>query len=544
MPRPIRGGSEAAEIAKQAQRTRQARINTGGGAEATGGVAPSLTTATGGGVEATEAAASATSGAASSAVGEQEVLIEGVLPEPQAKWAQPNCVVRLIAACPLPFLLVVGTLMFWRAGVGICGPDFPWDFSFEEGCAIPEVSTAVDDFRTRGTLISLRENTATVFKGMQASGTLVDRIPLDCAQVPNGKAVADACSTCEGTCGLCAGEPICSERVWRGQVAGCDRCICCPDPDAVASLAVPTAGRRLSSAPAPAARLQPSAAGKRLVHPAGHRRTQTAAACGMPALADLQPGVIKKMCPEGATSCADGSEFSFLVRRGSSANERKVMVDFMGGGACWNEECLSAESRRFQSVWAQLNLLDGEQSSSASALLSLLGFSAFAFDEANPIGDTSTWTYVFVPYCTQDIHLGTYNQTYTDPVSGETRHMRHNGHANTKAAMDWVTASFPVSAPPLSLAFVGCSAGAAAVIITEAARASVTYAGVGTRIVAVGDSPSNTLTDAFVNDGLTNWGVAGSLEELAGVTNFSPSPLRRSLLTDAVVRAHDIATTI
>jgi hypothetical protein len=34
---------------------------------------------------------------------------------------------------PLPFLLVVGSLMFWRAGVGVCGPEFPWDFSFEEG---------------------------------------------------------------------------------------------------------------------------------------------------------------------------------------------------------------------------------------------------------------------------------------------------------------------------------------------------------------------------------------------------------------------------
>jgi hypothetical protein len=271
------------------------------------------------------------------------------------------------------------------------------------------VSTAVDDFRTRGTLISLRENTAVVFKGMQGAGTLVDRIPLDCAQVPNGRAVKDACNECQGTCGFCPGEPMCSERVWRGEsssphphhiftssapnphlvliphliltlpspnlatgeIAGCDRCTCCPDPDAVVTLAVPTSGRRVLEAPvdndnlgqslaaerakpAPAATVRLPAAEKLPVHPAWRRRTQAPMACGMPALADLTPGVIQRMCPKGATSCADGSEFSFLVRRGSGGNERKVMLDFMGGGACWNEECLSSESTRFQNVWCGL----------------------------------------------------------------------------------------------------------------------------------------------------------------------------------------------
>ena len=109
----------------------------------------------------------------------------------------------------------------------------------------------------------------------------------------------------------------------------------------------------------------------------------------------------------------------------------------------------------------QLNLLEGQPSSTASTQLSALSFSAFAFDDANPVGDTNTWTYVFVPYCTQDIHLGTCNQSYTDPVSGETRHMQHNGRANTQAVIDWVTASFPVAVPPSTLAFVGCSAGPA-----------------------------------------------------------------------------------
>ena len=58
--------------------------------------------------------------------------------------------------------------------------------------------------------------------------------------------------------------------------------------------------------------------------------------CEMRALADLHPGVVTRMCPPdaGPTACADGSPFSFLVRKGSGAGaqQRKVVLDFMGGG--------------------------------------------------------------------------------------------------------------------------------------------------------------------------------------------------------------------
>ena len=79
--------------------------------------------------------------------------------------------------------------------------------------------------------------------------------------------------------------------------------------------------------------------------------------------------------------------------------------------------------------------------------------------------------------------------------------MRHNGAANVKSVMDWVYANFP---QPDSLAFIGCSAGASAVVFTEAARASTKY-GSRTRIVAIGDSPSNLLTEKFATQGLVNW---------------------------------------
>jgi hypothetical protein len=211
----------------------------------------------------------------------------------------------------------------------------------------------------------------------------------------------------------------------------------------------------------------------------------------LPALQELPVDRVTRLSPAGSTSCADGSAFSFLVRRGSPVNERKIIVDFMGGGACWDEHCLTEASRRFQRLPDTLSFVDGLASEIAGSVLLGAGLSAFPLDSRNPLGDTRSYTYVFVPYCTQDIHLGTCSQTYTDPQSGESRTLLHNGEANTRAVMSWVYSNFSPSTPaaPHLLAFVGCSAGAAGVIIAEAARASQAYAADTVRIVAIGDSP-------------------------------------------------------
>lgn len=41
----------------------------------------------------------------------------------------------------------------------------------------------------------------------------------------------------------------------------------------------------------------------------------------------------------GQPRCGDGSNFSFFFTRPLKqlANDRKIMIEFMGGGACWNE---------------------------------------------------------------------------------------------------------------------------------------------------------------------------------------------------------------
>mgnify|MGYP002631798219 CR=1 FL=1 len=88
-------------------------------------------------------------------------------------------------------------------------------------------------------------------------------------------------------------------------------------------------------------------------------------------------------------------------------------------------------------------------------------------------------------------------------------------------------------AAPDSVAFVGCSAGASAVVVTEAARASVRYSNADTVVVAVGDSPSNLLTEQFAREGLVNWGIGSVLEDVTGWPNATEH-LSENLLSEAM----------
>ena len=224
---------------------------------------------------------------------------------------------------------------------------------------------------------------------------------------------------------------------------------------------------------------------------------------GLPSLSELTADKVHLMEPEPSKAfCGDGSPYSFLVRRGTGANENRVLIDFGGGGACWDERCLETESTMFQSSTSGFwKMLQGVTTDGVQSVFNVLSAGASPpISFTTTVSDVKTWTYVFVPYCTQDIHLGSCKTTYVT-TSGESRTVFHNGAANVRSVMDWVYSNF---ARPASLAFIGCSAGASAVVFTEAARASTNY-GAGTNIVAVGDSPSNIVTEKFVKEGLVMW---------------------------------------
>src|SRR5690348_6861110 len=71
-------------------------------------------------------------------------------------------------------------------------------------------------------------------------------------------------------------------------------------------------------------------------------------ACGSPKKVDppkeqplvptLTPGQWNEIQPGGDTICARGGAYSFFVYPGKT---NKVVIDFIGGGACWTEESCS-----------------------------------------------------------------------------------------------------------------------------------------------------------------------------------------------------------
>ncbi|MBI2602993.1 MAG: pectinesterase [Deltaproteobacteria bacterium] len=145
--------------------------------------------------------------------------------------------------------------------------------------------------------------------------------------------------------------------------------------------------------------------------------------------------------PGGDTVCARGDEFSFFVHSGSV---NKVVVDFIGGGACWNKDTCSPDSPTFTETVDELR--DRVQREGLQGLYDKT-------DERNP---TKDWHHVVIPYCTGDIHWGANDATYTKD-DGSTFTVRHRGAINAQAVLTWLHERVQ---DPERILVTGCSAGA------------------------------------------------------------------------------------
>jgi hypothetical protein len=105
---------------------------------------------------------------------------------------------------------------------------------------------------------------------------------------------------------------------------------------------------------------------------------------GDPGISKLAPGwnTIK---PGGATICARDTEFQYFVRPGTV---NRVLVEFRGGGACWNELTCSVAGSLFQETAEVPTFVQNESQA--------LGIS----DHANASNPFKDWHHVYIPYCT------------------------------------------------------------------------------------------------------------------------------------------------
>lgn len=128
--------------------------------------------------------------------------------------------------------------------------------------------------------------------------------------------------------------------------------------------------------------------------------------------------------------------FSFYFEQGESDN---LLVYFNGGGACWDSStCLASMQLEFDND--PMSRAAYNPSAQFENTPDVAG-GIFKDVEENPF---KSWSKVFIPYCTGDLHLGSSDTTYTDDLGivtglpGADVTIRHRGHDNAMVVMDWL----------------------------------------------------------------------------------------------------------
>jgi hypothetical protein len=194
----------------------------------------------------------------------------------------------------------------------------------------------------------------------------------------------------------------------------------------------------------------------------------------------------RRVVPGGDCRCADGSKFSFWIRK---ADPKKVVFYLQGGGACWSAKTCARRGDLYRT-----NLRSDRGPIGQAGIFDLA-------EKRNPFADYSI---VFVPYCTGDVHLGNTTTRYAPGLI-----VRHKGYVNGTAALDRLTATFPHAT---NVVVIGESAGSVAAPL---------YAGLVSdrlpkaRITVLADGSGSYPDVPRVNNIIAAWGAANALPDWA-----------------------------
>ena len=139
--------------------------------------------------------------------------------------------------------------------------------------------------------------------------------------------------------------------------------------------------------------------------------------------------------------CSDGSPTGIGVEPGPGPSP-DVLVFLNGGGACWDAlTCFTLRTATAGPYGAAQLQADVRSLRTGSI-----------FDRTAPGNPYADFTFVFVPYCTGDVHAGNAVRTY--PLAPRAWH--HKGAANLSAAFGWLATGIP---EPARVVVAGASAG-------------------------------------------------------------------------------------
>ena len=218
----------------------------------------------------------------------------------------------------------------------------------------------------------------------------------------------------------------------------------------------------------------------------------------MPNATSLEDGW-HELVPGGRTSCSRGAPWAFYFKKGSP---KKVIVEFMGGGACWNTLTCGLRTSTFSDSIEGSRAIFHEsrhvQMKKAKPGDINAAWNAGINDKNDP--DFSTWSHIYLPYCTGDLHWGDSDIVYQPGLE-----IRHRGGENARVAVNWLVKNFPT---PDKIFVTGCSAGSYASILWSAKIAQRYANSPSTRIIQFGDSGAGIVTESFLQESFVNWKAA------------------------------------
>jgi len=124
-------------------------------------------------------------------------------------------------------------------------------------------------------------------------------------------------------------------------------------------------------------------------------------------------------------ACGNGTPTGFAINRSTQSD--KLVIVFEGGGACWDPATCYGIL-----VPVAASHLDGYNAQTFASEQGQLE-SHWAFQRSDPTSLFHDATWVFVPYCTGDLHAGTQSVDYM--ALGQTRTMHHVGGTNVDAML-------------------------------------------------------------------------------------------------------------
>ncbi|NMO15820.1 hypothetical protein HPC49_14245 [Pyxidicoccus fallax] len=201
------------------------------------------------------------------------------------------------------------------------------------------------------------------------------------------------------------------------------------------------------------------------------------------------------------SACGNGQPTGIGVNPTKDSDD--LFIYMQGGGACWDEQtCFVARTAT--------NLATGYQATQFQSETTR-GAPFFSRTQAeNPFRDMS---YVFVPYCTGDVHAGTAVQTYGS------RQVHHKGASNVDAWLPRLVSTFP----NVKRVFLGGSSAGAFGAQLHYERVAAAFPQAEVHVLADSGqmiNPNGNLVTTWFN----NWGVSVPAACTGCETDFTRYP--------------------